>query len=209
VRNLIILGAGPHAHEMADMVQQVNCIAPTWNLLGFLVPKRQADHVGMTLLGDYCVLGTYILADQYADALLLPEYGCGATDFPRDRLASLVAPSAFVASTARIGHGCVIYPGCFVGHNAVLGDRVFVLSGSVINHDDYLEDDVTLCSHVSLAGSVHVETRAYLGQACTVRQFLRIGRDSLVGMGSVVVADVPSNVVMVGNPAHKLRDKNP
>jgi acetyltransferase-like isoleucine patch superfamily enzyme len=38
---------------------------------------------------------------------------------------------------------------------------------------------------------------------------LRIGRDSLIGMGSVVVSNVPPNSVMVGNPAHKLRDRNP
>jgi acetyltransferase-like isoleucine patch superfamily enzyme len=39
-----------------------------------------------------------------------------------------------------------------------------------------------------------------------VRQNLRIGRDSLVGMGSVVIKDVPPSSVMAGNPARKLRD---
>ncbi len=46
----------------------------------------------------------------------------------------------------------------------------------------------------------------YLGQACTVRQNLSIGRGTLVGMGSVVVGDVPAGVVVAGNPARKLRD---
>jgi acetyltransferase-like isoleucine patch superfamily enzyme len=55
---------------------------------------------------------------------------------------------------------------------------------------------------------VWVEDGCYLGQACAIKQYLRIGRGSLIGMGSVVVRDVPPNSVMVGNPARKLRDRN-
>ena len=213
MKDLLILGAGPHAQEMADIVRQINHVAPTWNLLGFLVSQAQADRVGETLGCGYTVLDTYAAVGRYPDAFLALEYNAvqftarGFSDFPARQMASLIAPTAFVASTARIGQGCVIYPQCFVGHNAVLGDRVFVLSGSVINHDDYLEDDVTVASNVSLAGFVRVEAGCYLGQACTVRQYLRIGRGSLIGMGSVVIADVPPNSVMVGNPARKLRDR--
>ncbi len=205
MRDLIILGAGPHAREMADMVEQINRLAPTWNLLGFMVHEAQAHDVGRALLGEWRILATYAEADRYPDAALVPEFGCGAPDDLRSRMVSLVAPSSFVASTARLGRGCVIYPNCFIGHNANLGDRVFVLSGSTINHDNVLEDDVTLCSHVSLAGHVCVEAVAYLGQGCTVRQFLRIGRRCLVGLGAVVIADAPANAVVVGNPAHYLR----
>ena len=92
-------------------------------------------------------------------------------------------------------------------HHAVLDDRVFCLSSSVINHDDHLEDNVTVCSNVSLAGLVHVERDCYLGQGCTIRQELRIGRGSLIGMGSVVIRDVPPNSVVVGNPGRRLRDR--
>jgi len=207
MKELLILGAGPHAQEMADIVQQINHVAPTWNLLGFLVPEAQAERVGETLGCGYSVLGTFVAVECYPDAFLAMEYNCGFPDLTCERVTSLVAPTAFVASTARIGRGCVIYPHCFVGHNAILGDRVFVLGGSVINHDAVLEDDVTVASQVSLAGFVHVEAGCYLGQACTVRQYLRIGRGSLIGMGSVVIADVPPNSVMVGNPARKLRDR--
>jgi len=120
---------------------------------------------------------------------------------------SLIHPSAVVSRTAHIGVGCVIYPHCYVGLNARINDFVFCLSGCIINHDDVIEERVIFASGVTLAGVVHVESDCYLGQGCQVRQHLRIGRNSLIGMGAVVVTDVPPNSVMVGNPARKLRER--
>ena len=50
-------------------------------------------------------------------------------------------------------------------------------------------------------------SRRLPGTGCTVRQYLRIGKDSFIGMGAVVVRDVPPNAVMAGNPARKLKDR--
>jgi hypothetical protein len=49
VRDLMILGAGPHAQEMTDIVRQINARTPTWHLLGFLVPETQADLVSQEM----------------------------------------------------------------------------------------------------------------------------------------------------------------
>jgi sugar O-acyltransferase (sialic acid O-acetyltransferase NeuD family) len=204
LRELIIYGAGAHAQEMAEIVERLNQVEPTWKLLGFAIPEGHPDPPRDELNG-YPVLGGSELFERYADAAFLPEYGSGHLEVARERIASLIAPTAFASRTANIGAGCVIYPNCFVGRNASLGNRVFVLSGSAINHDDRLEDRVTLASGVTLAGGVHVEEECYLGQACSVRQDVHIGRGSLIGMGSMVLADVPPGVVMVGNPARQLR----
>jgi sugar O-acyltransferase (sialic acid O-acetyltransferase NeuD family) len=207
VRDLLILGVGVHAAEMAEIVERVNGVEPTWNLLGYLSPRPGPAR---ELRNGYPVLGPFEQLAYHDDAFLVPDNDWPrALPLPRGRLTSLIDPSAFISRTAEIGDGCVIYPHCFVGLNARLGDRVFCLSGSVINHDDVLEERVVVASGVSLAGSVHVEADCYLGQACTVRQFVRIGRGSLIGMGAVVLRDVPPNSVIVGNPGRRLRDRVP
>ena len=206
MQDLIICSVGCHAMEMAEIVEQINRVSPAWNLLGFFSEKnRYEKHAGLTLNG-YRVLGTIDNLEKHPNAAL--AVGNEFKDpFPMERAVTIIDPTAFASRSAKIGKACVIYPGCFIGCNAVLGNRVFSLSGSVINHDDVLEDGVCLCSNVTLAGSVYVEAGVYLGQACAVRQHLRLGKDSFVGMGAVVVRDVPPNAVMVGNPARKLKDK--
>jgi sugar O-acyltransferase (sialic acid O-acetyltransferase NeuD family) len=203
---LIILGAGVHAGEMAEIVERVNQAAPTWRLLGFLA----ADDAAPAILNGYPVLGPPAALEGYPEAALVPAFG-----WPhplvglRERLAVLVDPSAFVSRAAVIGPGSVVYPHGFVGANARLEEQVFCLSGSTVNHDNRLEARVVLASGVTLAGHVRVEADCYLGQRCTVRQRVRIGRGSLVGMGAVVLDDVPPNSVVVGNPARWLRPRFP
>ena len=186
MRDLIILGTGVHAAEMAHLVQRINRVEPTWNFLGHISPREtdQTDFWGYPILGDTEAL------DNYPDAWLTADNEFPKTvPIPLDRMASLVDPSCFLHPAARIGRGCVVYPGCFIGLNAEIGDRVIMASG------------------VKLAGYVQVDPDVYLGQCCTIRQFLKVGARSLIGMGAVVVKDVPPHAVMAGNPARKLRDK--
>ena len=206
MRDLLILGTGVHALEMAEIVERVNRVTPAWNLLGYIAPDEK--QVGQSLNG-VPVLGAKAVLEKYPSAGLVPCNEGGwkdMTDLPRHQLVSLIDPSVFVSRTAQIGVGCVFYPGCYIGLKAKIGDFVFCLSGGVINHDDVIENGVVLASGVTLAGVVHVEADCYLGQSCTIRQYLRIGRKSLIGMGAVVVKDVTPNSVMAGNPARKIRD---
>jgi sugar O-acyltransferase (sialic acid O-acetyltransferase NeuD family) len=211
MRDLIICTTSAHARELGDIVDAVNVSRPTWNLLGFLAagPDEPQD----IKINGLPVLGSVEDLDRFSEACFLPTpftkpFDIGPERVDPERVVSLVAPTAFVAKTATLGSGCILFPGCFVGGGARLGDGVAALANCVINHDDVLEDRVVLASGVTLAGSVHVETKSYLGQRCSVRQHLRIGAGSLIGMGAVVIKDVAPDSVMVGNPARRLRGRS-
>jgi sugar O-acyltransferase (sialic acid O-acetyltransferase NeuD family) len=208
MKDLVILGGGVHAAEMVEIVGRVNQVKKTWNLLGLI--SRNSEDVGKSF-NQTPVLGIFEKMPRFkknvcfvtANHNKLPEQ----LPVPFSQLTSLVDPSAFVSRTAMLGKGCVIYPGCFIGLQAKLGNYIFMLSNSVINHDVILENKVLVNSGVVLAGGVHVGENAYLGQACSIRERLKIGRESLIGMGAVVIKDVPVGSVVVGNPARELRKK--
>lgn len=202
---LIILGTGVHALEMTEIIERINRNDNQWQLVGFI--SSDEKKVGETL-GGYPVIDSKENISRYTDACFVPDNEwLRSIAVPRERLVSIIDPSAFVSKTARIGVGCVVYPNCYIGLNAKVGDYVFILSGSTVNHDDEIGDRTVLASGVSLAGFVKVGSDCYLGQSCTVRQYLKIGKNSLIGMGAVVVKDVPLDSVMAGNPARKLRDR--
>jgi len=205
---LLILNAGdPHSAEMAEIVERVNRVSPTWDLLGYV--SSDPSHAEQMLNG-YPVHDEAILARRPDARVVANEYGWHApAEVPRERYATLVDPSAFVSRTATVGTGCVVFPHCFVGFDARIGDHVFCLSGAVVNHDALIDDRVTLCARATLAGAVRVEPDCYLGQGCQIRQSVRVGRNSLIGMGAVVLRDVDADSVMVGNPARRLRARTP
>ncbi len=56
--------------------------------------------------------------------------------------------------------------------------------------------------------AVHIGKNCWLGAGVLVMPGITIGDNVVVGAGSVVTKDLPSNVVAVGNPCHVLRAVN-
>lgn len=192
MKDLIILGYDIHGPEIIDMVNAMG----EYRFIGF-VSKTESFPESYE---GYPVLGTADVLQNYPNACRVPLHTWKDNSDTKNWV-NIIAPTAFVASTATIGVGCVIYPNCFIGAKARLGNGILMLSGSIVNHDCVIEDLAVITSHVSLAGSVKVKTGAYLGQGCTVKQHLTIGSGSTVGMGAVVTRDVPDSVTVTGCPA--------
>ena len=64
-----------------------------------------------------------------------------------------------------------------------------------------IHDFASIMPLASISGSVEVGERAFVGTGAAVRQGLHLGADSTVGMGAVVLNDVPQGATVFGNPA--------
>src|SRR5690349_6693840 len=119
MRDLIILGDGVHGAEMAEIVERINHVKPTWKLLGYLSAHKTPSAASRN---GYPVLGSWGEWGAYPDAALIPDNEWPKSlPIPHARLISLYDPSTFVSRTAQIGVGCVFYPNCFIGLNARIG----------------------------------------------------------------------------------------
>lgn len=55
------------------------------------------------------------------------------------------------------------------------------------------------------AAPVVIEDNVFIGTRSIILKGVRIGRDSVIGAGSVVVSDIPAGVVAAGNPARVVK----
>jgi sugar O-acyltransferase (sialic acid O-acetyltransferase NeuD family) len=122
-------------------------------------------------------------------------------------LAVVVHPAAVVSHDAHLGAGTFVAAGAVVGIGADLGEGVIVNTGASVDHDCRLGASVHVGPGARLGGGVMVGDRSWIGLGASVRHQIRIGTDAMVGAGAVVVAAVPDNCVVAGNPARRLRSQ--
>jgi sugar O-acyltransferase (sialic acid O-acetyltransferase NeuD family) len=118
---------------------------------------------------------------------------------------TLVHPTAIVSPSARIGAGVAILAGAHLGAASSVGDEVILNSGASVDHDCVVGAGVHVCPGATVAGKVKIGAKAWIGVGATVSDLMRIGANCLVGAGSVVVRDLPEDVVAYGVPARVIR----
>jgi sugar O-acyltransferase (sialic acid O-acetyltransferase NeuD family) len=120
--------------------------------------------------------------------------------------ASVVDPTAIVASTTAVGEGAVVVAGAVLGAESMLGRLACMNKAAVIGHHVTLSDYSTLGPGCVVCGTVTVGRGAFVGAGAVVNPGVSIGANALVGSGSVVLHDVPERTLVVGNPAVVVRE---
>ena len=111
-----------------------------------------------------------------------------------------IHPSAIVSPTARIGEGTVVMAGAVINADAVIGSHCIVNTGATIDHDCVIDDYCHVAPGVHVSGATHVGEGTWIGVGSSVVQCLTIGKNCMIGAGSVVVKDIPDDVMAYGNP---------
>ncbi len=108
-----------------------------------------------------------------------------------------IGDDVFISSHVDIERGTI--------DDTYIGNGVKIGPCTLIAHNNRIEDNVNLiCSH--LYGSVTVEENS-LVVGSIIKNQCRVGRDSIVGIGSAVLQDVESGKVAAGVPARVIREK--
>lgn len=90
--------------------------------------------------------------------------------------------------------------------DTVIGDHVKINNQCHIAHNVKICDFAMILARVSISGSTVIGPHAYVAPGCVIMNQKNIGENSLIGMGSVVVKDVPASKVVMGVPAKIVRD---
>ena len=90
----------------------------------------------------------------------------------------------------------------FVGNNVLFGPNVTVSAGTHPIHPELRS------KQAQYNIPIHIGNNVWIGANSVILPGVNIGDNSVIGAGSIVTKDIPSNVVAVGNPCRVLREIN-
>lgn len=91
--------------------------------------------------------------------------------------------------------------------DTVIGDYTKINNLCHIAHNNKIGCNVTITGCVNVSGSNVIDDDVWIAPNSSIRGWVHIGKGSTVGMGAVVVKDIPEGETWVGNPARKLEKK--
>lgn len=115
-----------------------------------------------------------------------------------------------IGENVEIGANTVIDKGALEATE--IGDGTKIDNLVHIAHGVKIGKNCIIVACVQLGGSVVVEDGSWIGPNTSMIEGIRVGKKALIGVGSVVVKDVPDNITVAGNPAvpieelRKIRD---
>lgn len=212
VKDIAIYGAGGFGREVACLINRINGVEPTWNLVGFFDDNpdkkdQPISHFGKcfggidalnawpTELAVAMAIGSSVVVKKVVDKI-----DNGNISFP-----NLIHPNFVISDPDSfvIGRGNIIQGGCTVTVDVTIGD-FNVLNGAIcMGHDDKIGSFNTFMPAVRVSGEVKVGDFNFFGVGSIILQQIKIGNNIRLGAGSVLMTKPKDGLLYMGNPAKK------
>ena len=129
-----------------------------------------------------------------------------------------------IGDNTKIGTFVEIQKNAFIGKNCKISSHTFICEGVTIEDDVFVGHNVSFINDMypraTASGRLQTEadwkvvptlvrSGASIGTSTTILAGVTVGRNSIIGAGSVVTHDIPDNVVAFGNPCRVVRTLEP
>lgn len=206
MEKILLFGGGGHSKSVIDSINSRD----DFEIVGIIDTK---DKIGsyvnnIPIIGDDTSLQSYLdLGVKYAFVCI----GTVSNSIARINIynslkkigfiiPNIIDKTAIISSNALIGDGNFIAKNVIINSNAIIGNNCILNTACIIEHDCIISDFVHIAPGAVLSGGVYIGENSHLGTNATVIQYKKIGSNTMIGAGSVVVTDINDNVKAYGNP---------
>ena len=95
------------------------------------------------------------------------------------------------------------------GNDVVIGNHVLIGPNVGIYDAGHAVDLKLRCQDFEYARPVYIGNYVWIGGSVSIMSGVCIGDGAIIGAGSVVIDDIPANVLAVGNPCKVIRTLSP
>lgn len=166
-------------------------------------PRRRVDGELPLVIGDGAIIRAFTTI--YAGNTIGARFQTGQCVSIRED--NLIGDDVSIGTNSvlefgnRIGVRVRIHSNCFL-EMVTIGDDVFIGPHVVFVDDPH---PMNCEKYQECLGGPVIEDLVRIGSNSTIMPGVRIGRNSLVGAGSLVISDVPPNSVVAGHPAKVIK----
>lgn len=198
---VIILGAGGHAKVVAETLLQSGR-----TVLGVVDPnfEKNSKWFGLNVIGGDDEIFTY----SSSEVLLVNGIGAlpgkmlrwNIADKMRSKgfkFATVVHPSAIVASDVIIDEGAQVMAGVVIQPGSSIGKDVIVNTMVSVDHDCKIGANCHLAPRSVLSGCVSIGKSVHFGTGSIAVQNISIGDNVVVAAGSIVYEDLESDTLLI------------
>ncbi|AWO01185.1 N-acetylneuraminate synthase [Chitinophaga alhagiae] len=205
MQSVILIGYSGHAYSVINIFT-----ADRWLLAGYMDDEeKKANPFDLSYLGSEKNVETL---RWHRDTLFFVAVGNNharrkITQFLQENrilIANAVHPSASVNGIVAANAGVMIGINAAVNALAEIHEGVICNTGCVIEHECIINKFAHIAPGAVLAGNVSIGEETFIGANAVIRQGVTIGRNVTVGAGSVIIHDIPDNMVVAGNPGRPL-----
>lgn len=116
-----------------------------------------------------------------------------------------IHPTAFIASSVKIGKGSQILANSSICAKTKLGLATIINTSASVDHECNIGQGVHIGPGATLAGCVTIDDYSFVGTGAIILPRIKIGKNVIIGAGAVVTKNIPDNVIVYGNPAKIIR----
>lgn len=207
-KRIVIIGAGTMLSIFIDIIEKQDLFI----IVGLIDSKAEinSEIYGIKVLGkqeDIDILqkqyniqgGCVTIGDNYSRYLILQEINQKINQNNWEWV-NVIHPSCIIGNNVKFGKGIIAMARCTFNPNVKLGDFTAFYTGCIIEHDCIIEQFASVSAGSILGGKVKMEEFSAVTLGCVIFDRITIGYGSVIGSGSLVTKDIPSNVLAYGSP---------